>query len=361
MMKISQRLLAVAASAALVMGIMAGCSQQTDTNTEPEEDVTPVEEVVTERTFTDMAGNTVTVSADKTGIITPNSVATQMVLMMGGEEAAATLGQGFGYTETDLNYKMFANLGNVPNFTRDDVTVENCAALDPMLVIIDRAEVVDTLTAAGIPAAMMSVTDAESLMAACEMLGQALGGDAIQKAADYRAFYTDIINTVESKSANLTDEEKITVMYMRSETTVVATGGMPEMWIESIGGINIAKDVLGLTGVRAEINIETLLAQNPDVIVCERTELAETLLSDPQYAELDAVKNGKVFAAPFGTAVWSMGTAEATLFLPWIAMNANPEVYGTDLYNMDALTTEFFQKFYGYTLTADDLNTIFHR
>ena len=45
--------------------------------------------------------------------------------------------------------------------------------------------------------------------------------------------------------------------------------------------------------------------------------------------------------------------------LPWAGTIINPELYAD--VNVDQVTTKFFQDFYGYTPTADDLNAIFHR
>ena len=104
---------------------------------------------------------------------------------------------------------------------------------------------------------------------------------------------------------------------------------------------------------------EAIIGADPDIIIAENPDLLNTLKTDAQYANMKAVKDGKVYQAPLGTAVWSMGTAEAPLMLYWASQYINPDLYqGIDV---DQKTTEFFKKFYGYDLSKAELDTIFHR
>ena len=108
-----------------------------------------------------------------------------------------------------------------------------------------------------------------------------------------------------------------------------------------------------------DVTTEAIIGANPDVIICENPDLLAAITSDAQYAEITAVKNGAVYQAPLGTAVWSMGTAEAPLMVYWASQYINPDLY-KDI-NVDQKTAEFFKEFYGYDLSAAELDTIFHR
>lgn len=394
MKKLKTKVLSVACAGALCLGLLAGCAQsasekaatdnansttqtqqqatQSEKAAEPKKKTeaapearsekeaasTQADQSATDRVFTDMAGDEVIVSAEHDSVFTVNSVATQMVLMLGGPDAVATFGQGFDYADGSLNKAMFPDMGEKQPFTRDDVTVENVAAVDPGLVVIDVPDAVTTLRDAGIPAAFMSVNDASGLLDAADMMGAALGEDAANKAQAFRAFYEDMYNDVTTASASLAEDEKPKVLYLRSTTTTCGDQTMPNEWINAAGGINVAAEQ-GLTGARAEISTEAILEADPDAIVCERPEVAEELASTAAYADLQALANDKVYVAPFGTAVWSMGGAEAALQLPWAGTIINPELYSE--FDMDGLTREFYQLMYGYDLTDDQLNSIFHR
>jgi iron complex transport system substrate-binding protein len=307
----------------------------------------------------DMNGDDVIEAGAAKNVLTVNSVATQMVLMTGGEKAAATLGQGFQYGDDSLNKKMFPNLGDLKTFTRDDATVENVAAIDPGLVVIDVPDTVTTLREAGIPTAYVSVTSPETIIQAVEIIGDALGGDAATVAADYEKYYNGVISDMSAKSKNVAEADKPHVLYLRNETKTIGEGSMPESWITTLGGINCGAELGAKGGAGSDVTTEAIIGADPDIIFCENAELLNTLTSDAQYADMKAVKNGAVYQVPLGTAVWSMGTAEAPLMLYWASQYINSDLYkGIDV---DAQTTQFFKQFYGYDLSKAELDTIFHR
>ena len=307
----------------------------------------------------DMKGDDAVEAGAADNILTVNSVATQMVLMCGGEDAAATLGQGFQYGDDSLNKKMFPGLGDLKTFTRDDATVENVAAINPGLVIIDVPDTVTALRDAGIPAAYVSVTSPETIIQAIDIIGSALGGDAATVATDYADYYNGVIDEMAAKSKDVADADKPHVLYLRNETKTIGEGSMPESWITTLGGVNVGHELGAKGGAGSDVTTEAIIGSNPDIIVCENADLQKTLMSDAQYADLTAVKNGAVYVAPLGTAVWSMGTAEAPLMLYWASQYINPDLYkGVDV---DQKTTEFFKQFYGYDLSKAELDAIFHR
>lgn len=345
---------AVLVAGAIIALPLAGCGTSTTSTSSSTAKAT-----AQDKTITDMKGDAVTIPANNKTMLTVNSVATQMVLMLGGEDSAATLGQGFVYTDGSLNKNMYPDLGDRPTFTRDDATVDNCAALDPGCVLIDTPDTIATLRGSSIRAAYLSVTSPDTIIQAVSMIGDAIGGDAATKASTYKTYYEQTLSDVKAKSATISDAGKPTVMYLRSTTKTVGAGTMPDSWITAAGGINAAAK-LGLTGAAgSDISGETILSSNPDIIVCESAKVKGDLLADPQFSALKAIQNNKVYVAPLGTAVWSMGTAEAPLMLWWAGTVINPSLYAD--VSIDQKATDFFQQFYGYTLTASDLNTIYHR
>ena len=306
-----------------------------------------------------MKGDDVIAAGGAKNVLTVNSVATQMVLMCGGEEAAATVGQGFQYGDDSLNKKMFPNLGDRKTFTRDDATVENVAAVNPGMVVIDVPDTVTKLREANVPTAFVAVTSPETIIQAIEIIGDALGGDAAKVSSEYASYYNGVLAEMSAKSKDLADDKKPRVIYLRNETKTIGEGSMPDNWITTLGGKNVGAELGAKGGAGSDVTTEAIIGADPDVIICENLDLLKTLTTDAQYANMTAVKNGAVYQAPLGTAVWSMGTAEAPLMVYWASQYINPDLYqGIDV---DQKTTEFFKKFYGYDLSAAELNTIFHR
>ena len=166
---------------ALATGTLFGCSQsdQAASDNQSGQSQNATSETQGEpqdRTITDMRGDEVVVPADADTVMTVNSVATQMVLMLGGEDAAATMGRGFDYSEGSLNQAMFPGLAGKPTITGTDVTVENVAAIDPGLVLNGDDDTIEALRGAGIPTAYVAVTSPETIVEAVRLIGDALGG-----------------------------------------------------------------------------------------------------------------------------------------------------------------------------------------
>ena len=306
----------------------------------------------------DMNGDEAVEAGTAETVLTANSVATQMVLMLGGEDAAATLGQGFNYADGSLNRAMFPDLDDVRTFTRDDATVENVAVVDPDLVVIDVQDTVDTLRGSDINAAYVAVNSPESIVQAIQIIGSALGGEAEEEAQAYEEFYTTALDEVSATSADLADSEKPRVMYLGGTTSTSGSNSMPDSWITAAGGVNAAAE-MGLDGSRVEIGTETILEADPDIIICENQDTVNEIMGGEAYSELQAVQNGRVVAAPFGTAVWSMGTAETAVQLYWAASVINPDLYAD--VDVDDVMRDFFEQFYEYQLSDEELDAIFHR
>ena len=345
---------------ALTIGVV-GCNKQEEPAPTPEPDQSTIDPTLApepEKVMVkDMKGDDCVEAGTVKTILTVNSVATQMVIMCGGESAAATLGQGFQYGEGTLNYKMFPNLGGLKTFTRADATTENVAAIDPDLVLIDVPDTVDALRKADIPVAYMSVVSPETIMEAVTMIGQAMGGDGEAIAEAYVSYYKDVLDEMAALAARVSTHPR--VLYLRSETKTIGEGSMPQSWITTLGGTNVGAELGAKGGAGSDVTTEAIIGADPDIIICENATLAQTILTDAKYADMTAVKAGAVYVAPLGTAVWSMGTAEAPLMVYWASQYINPEAFTS--IDPDKKTIEFFQKFYGYTLSAYELDAIFHR
>ena len=355
-MSILKKSTAVFCAAALGAAALFGCSAPAESSDGAASQDQAQE--AEDRTVVDMRGDEITVPADTSTVLTVNSVATQMVLMLGGEDAAATMGKGFNYSEGSLNASMFPGLADVPTFSREDSTVENIAAIGPDFVLEGNDDVIAQLRDAGIPAAYISVTSPETIVEAVRIIGDALGGEADQKAQAYEDAYNEALEDTKARTADLSDDEKPRVLYMRSTESTTGANSMPDSWITAAGGINAAAEA-GFDGSGAEINAETIMNIDPDIIICESQDVADQFLNDAAYSELAAVQSGKVYAAPFGTAVWSMGTAETLLQLSWAGTIINPDLF-SDV-DLDAVTSDFYKEFFGYELSQDELDGIFHR
>ena len=304
------------------------------------------------RIVTDMNGDTVEIAPGDVKIMTCAAVNTMAVLMLGGTDAVATLGLGFEYSEGSLNRSMFPGLDSLPTTTRENANAEEVASIAPSVVLVDVPDIISTLRGIGIPTAYLTVISPETLIQAVKLVGDIIGGEAVDKAAAFGAYYQDLIDSTTALTKDLTEDERPLVYYGRIEGGTAGRNSIPDFWIQASGGVNLASK-LGQEGSRASVSDEELFANDPDIIITETPELAEIFRTSEKYAALSAVANGRVYCNPAG---WGMGSMESALQLVWAPSIIQPELFADN--DTEAATREYYQNFYGYTLSDSELSAI---
>lgn len=106
------------------------------------------------------------------------------------------------------------------------------------------------------------------------------------------------------------------------------------------------------------IDIEKLLAINPDVIITRFAQAAKTMREDPRFAELKAVKAGRVYAIPAYPFNWidRPPSFARALGVRWLAAKLYPDQASFDLRGE---TRKFYTLFFGVTPTDADLDLLF--
>ena len=318
------------------------------------ENTTTNEENAETRTIIDMNGDSIEIKNEPAKIMTCVTISTTCVLMLGGTDAVATVGQGFDYTEGSLNYKMFPGLEDVPYVTRESANAEEIAKIDPTIVLMDVPDIIETLRGYNIPTAYVSVTSPETLMQSVQVIGDILGSESVDKANQYISYYQGMIDDVTEKTKDIAEEDKPLVYYGRAEGGTAGKNTIPEFWIEASGGISVAS-MLGLEGSRATINDEDLLQADPDIIITETPELAELFKTAEKYSGLSAVKNGQVYCNPTG---WGMGSVDSALQLVWAPTIIQPELFADN--DIEAATQDFYKTFFGYELSESERDAIIY-
>ena len=126
---------------------------------------------------------------------------------------------------------------------------------------------------------------------------------------------------------------------------------MVDAWIAAAGGTNVAARA-GI-GDDAQIQIEDLLAWDPQIVVVLRPATRDAILADPRWTTVRAVREGRVLVNPAGINAWCTRAAEAALQVLWAAGSFHPERFA-DL-DMGVETRRFYREFYGLELTDDAL------
>ena len=149
-------------------------------------------------------------------------------------------------------------------------------------------------------------------------------------------------------SAKLDGTEPVRV-YLGGNSALLSTAGpsmFQDLLIRNAGAENAAAELTD--PYWATVSYEQLLAWNPDAIVlapmAEYT--VEDVLADPALADLDAVKNGKIYAMPNVIESWDSPIPSSCLGSVWMASVLYPDAVSTEDYKKACV--DFYQQFYGF-------------
>ena len=250
-------------------------------------------------TFTDDLGHEVTLSS-WTHVAAPQSSFAQLWLLAGGEvyaTSADALGEGIvDFPDGTVD------LGSVKN---PSVETMISAGVDFALLSADlssHVELYDTLTAAGIPCAYLGVETFDDYLRALKLLTDLTGRDDL-----YRQNGEQIQTRVGAAIARKEGHDTPTVLLLRAYSSGVkakASDNMTGAMLKDMGCVNIADSDDSLL---ENLSMEVIIQRDPDYIFVttmgESDEAAlksveDTLMNNPAWAELSAVKNDHYFVLP---------------------------------------------------------------
>jgi molybdenum ABC transporter molybdate-binding protein len=248
--------------------------------------------------------------------------------------------------------------------TGDTVGAEQIAAANPDLVLMkssNQQTLGAPLEALGIPVVYLDFETPEQYTRDLTTLGQIFKNE--DRAAAVAKYYTDKTDAVTKATASLTDEQKpsVLVVYYNNKNDTVSFNVPPLSWIQTTqvldaGGNPVWKDS-ELGKGWTTVTIEQIAAWNPDVIFLVSyfspvNDVVASLKADPQWSELKAVKDGKLYGFASDVYSWDQADTRWILGLTWMAGKLHPDLFpGLDikaeaqtfyqtLYNMDSATFE---------------------
>jgi iron complex transport system substrate-binding protein len=165
-----------------------------------------------------------------------------------------------------------------------------------------------------------------------EMLffGQVLGRE--ERAQKYADYLDNLLQDIQRRGATLPAEKRIKVYVGFGTGHLITYGGDTYMneWIQAAGCDNTAGGVSTSTGSEGglgEMQLEQILSWDPDLIVLDEGQ-PKSLLNDPQWSNVKAVRNSQVFRLPVGLFIWNRPSPEASVMVPlWLAMKAYPNLF----------------------------------
>lgn len=332
----------------IAMLMLSSCKMPT----EPE----VVEEVDTSIVITDVVGRQVTLEQPATKLVgTHNPTMNAAVVLGGGGKYIV----GFGNKEMSRglyenvidSYEDLVQIGKGSTFNFESVVA---AGADLALLPKRHQDVVPQFEELNIPVAVIvdSTESFETVKQTLTLLGQALGED--ERAGQITAFMDNQLEKAQTILKDTTERPSVLFLGASSALSVAPAAMIQTSLIEAGGGTNA---VVGVEGVGSfiDVNIEQIVAWNPDVIwyPAYSDYTAEDLINDPAWGSISAIQNKQVYEFPSLIEPWDQPTAAVALGVDYALHSLHP-----DLYDLDSLMQDvdaFYTLVYGKTFTAEQL------
>ncbi len=253
--------------------------------------------------------------------------------------------------------------------TGGEVNVEEVLKLEPDVVFYRANEVAegDLYARAGLPAVAFSTTKhgtntiatfAGWIQRLDEIFG---GGDKTQGVVERGQ---QMLELIRQRTASLADQDRPRTIvlggYSDGQLSVPGGNQFADFYVVEAGGTHAAAEISGAKTV----NMEQIYAWDPEVILINNfcpflpQDLYDNAIPGYDWSALSAVQNRRVYKFPLGTYRWYPPAGDAPLSLIWVAKQLHPDLFA-DI-DMDQLIKDYYQDFYGYSLTDQDLAAIYN-
>ncbi len=375
MNRVFKRSLVVLLILSIVTGILAGCGTQGNTASNGASQLANANTGDAETiTITDDEGNEVTIPKNPQRIVITSIMPLPSVyaLYQGGVDnlvgipAASKSAAEYSYLA-----KMYPEILEIESGFSEggEINIEEILNLEPDVIFYRAGEESEAqmYANAGIPAVAFSTTKFGTDTIATfngwiELLDQIFGGgDKTQGIVDYG---NEILTMLRERTATLTEEEKPRAIifggYAANQMQVAGGNIFAEFYLTEAGAINMGTNLSGTQNV----TMEQIYEWDPEVIFINNfcpylpEDFYNNAIDGYDWSNVSAVQNRRVYKFPLGTYRWYPPAGDAPLSLVWVAKQIHPELFA-DI-DMDQMVKDYYQDFYGYTLTDEDLQEIYN-
>lgn len=239
----------------------------------------------------------------------------------------------------------------------DTINMELLLNADPDVVFYRTAsaddENIKLMEDAGFPVVCELGLTYEQQIQCITFIGEIFGEEATAKAEAFTTYYRDVYEGLQSKYADIPDEDRPTFIAMWSREAgnyrPAAEGNVNAEFMTMLGGKNAYDGEATI-----DANIEQMLEWDPDIIVFLTDKaLYDTHLADPAFNQLKAVQNAQTYVTPLGVGSWSTPTPDNALTLQWMASILHPEDYAD--FDLAATVKDFYSTFYGIEMSDEEV------
>jgi iron complex transport system substrate-binding protein len=208
--------------------------------------------------------------------------------------------------------------------------------------------------------AVIGVNTVEEMSQSFMIIGDILGEVEAQRAAEFVQYYKDNIAKAARLSSQIPQEKRVKALFLSGVGGTYRVGNKRDLthhYLTAGGGINAAADYMAdFPGMGGSVDKETVVNWDPEVIFSASPAARLDILADAALAETSAVKNGRVYACPYGVFGWQNKSAEGAMLPLWLGTKLYPDVF-KDV-DMKQVVRDYFANFYNYRLPDDELATV---
>lgn len=375
-----KKFLSAVLTACMLTVLVTGCGSSTGTGTTSQGDGSQaqnsqaaVDEKGTHK-VTDQAGNTVEVSNKITRVVIDQIpiLSTYMSYFKGSAPYIVGYCGSFKDTITktvlkDIAPELMKSSDTV--YAQSDLNIEEIMKLNPDVILYNanNASHAQILKESGIPsigfATVGASTDADPIdryQQWLELLEDVFNEDG--KMNDFKSAGNAIVADVEKRIAAVPQDKRPSAMilwkYSDGVPQVSGNGTFGTFWLKRLGVKDVVVDeAKGFT----QVNMEQVYRWDPDILFLDgpgllslRTaDVIENRVQGTDFSTLSAVKNKRVYDTTLGMWNWFTPNPDAPLVYAWLACKTYPEVFAD--YPLEQTIKDYYQKWYGYTVTDADM------
>ena len=236
-----------------------------------------------------------------------------------------------------------------------DAGAEQIAALKPDLVVL-KSSVAESLgapiEALDIPVVYVDLETPETYFRDLGILGQVFQDEA--RASEVTGYIQDKMESIKTTTARAASKPSVLVLYYNDKDGNIAFNVPPAGWMqtqmaEMAGGAPVWLDA-NPGGGWAQVTVEQIAAWDPEQIYviayfANPSDVVAGLKTDANWAGLQAVKNGTIYAFPGDMYSWDQPDTRWILGLTWMAGKVHPELFADLDMNMEL--SAFYSTLYG--------------
>lgn len=352
----------------MLLSLVVGCTKDVSNVEQNVEDANEKEiEVENEGKvkLVDMAGREVLLPENIDTVFSTGPVGTILLYSLAPDKMVAW---NYSLRDGEKNYidEKYHDLPNLGGAGRETVNFEELLKVDPDILItmgkiddtaITQVEEIEDQLGKNI---ILIDDDINKLDEAYILLGKILGEE--EKAGELAKYCKDVLDEIEKNQEFITEDMKVDIYYAEGPDGLQSepAGSWHGLVMDMVGGNNVVQlEEEGSLG-KSEVSIEQVLAWNPEIIISwddERGGYYSGIFEDPLWEDIKAVKNGEVYEIPNKPFNWfdRPPSVNRVLGLKWVGNLLYPNIYD---YNMRDEVREFYDKFYHYDLTEEELDNL---